>query len=252
MAANPLGQRLNDHGRAVLRRAVQVGRGEGVVHEDGHGAGQGVGRLHNGGHVGHVYQRVSDGLNVPELGLGRGGRHKGVNVVVLHEGGLDAQVAQGVQEDVPGAAVQGVGGHDLVPGAHQVGDGQDLRRVTGGDCDCASRALNGGDARGHGVRGGVGQAAVDVARAAEGELGSAVLGVLELEGRGGVDGQRGGAGGWVGRQAGVDLQGVKVLLDVGCECGVEFERHDVPLSVEFPYGALRGARGVFALGGYAW
>jgi hypothetical protein len=102
-------------------------------------------------------------------------------------------------------------------------------RVAGGDGDGTGAALDRGHAGGDGVGGGVGQAAVDVARLGEGELRGAVSGVVELERRGGVDRERRGAGGGVGSPAGVDLQGVEVLLGVGCEGGIELECHDVLL-----------------------
>ena len=240
VAADPLGQGLDDHRGTILGRTVKVRGGKGVVNEDRHRLLQGVGGRHDGGHVGDVNQRVADGLDVPELGVLLGGGHEGVDVVVLDEGGLDAQVTEGVQEDVPGAAVQGVGGDDVVAGAHDVGEGQDLRGVAGGDGDGALRALDGGHAGGHGVGGGVGQAAVDVAGLGQGKLGGAVLGGVKLEGGGGVDGQGSRAGRGVGRQAGVDLEGVKVLGGVLCEGGIKLKRHDgFSFVVERSCGARR-------------
>ena len=225
VAADPLGQRLDDDGRAVVGRAIQVRGSEGVVDEDRHRLLQRVRGLDDGGDVGHVDQRVADGLDVPELGVLLGSGHEGVDVVVLDEGGLDAEVAQGVQEDVPGTAVERVGGDDVVAGAHDVGEGQDLGGVAGGDGDGAGGALDGGHAGGDRVGGGVGQAAVDVARLGEGELGGGVRGGVELERGRGVDRQRRGAGGRVGLEAGVDLEGIEVLGGVLGKGGIELERH---------------------------
>ena len=227
MAANPLGEGLDHDGRAILGRTIEVRGRKGVIDKDGHRGRQGVGSPDQRRDVRDVHKRVADGLHVPELSLGRGGSDKGVDVVVLDEGGLHAQVTKGVQEDVPGAAVERVRGDYLVARAHQVGKGENLGRVARGNGNGTGTTLDRGHTSCNGVGGGVGQAAVDVTGAGEGELGSAVLGVLELEGSGGVDGKCRRTGGGIGGPAGVDLQGVEVLLGVLGEVGVEFESHDV-------------------------
>ena len=106
VATDPLGQALDDDGSAVIRRTVQVRRGKRVVDDDRNV--ERLGRVHQRGHVSHVYQRISDGLHVPELGVLLRGGHKGVDVVIAHEGGLDSQVIKRVEQDVPRSAVEGV------------------------------------------------------------------------------------------------------------------------------------------------
>ena len=172
----------------------------------------------------------ADGLDVPELRALVGCGHKGIDVVVGHEGGLDAEVIEGVQQDVPAAAVQGVGGHDLVPGLGDVGERKDLGGMPGSDGHCGGGALDGGNARSDTVGGGVGQTAVDVSRSSEGELLSGVLGVVKLPCGSGIDGQGCRPRGRVGGQTGVNLKGVEVLGGILGEGGVEFKRHGCFLS----------------------
>ncbi len=113
----------------------------------------------------------------------------------------------------------------MVAGAHEVGEGENLGRVARGDGHGTGRALDGGDAGGNGVGGGVGQATVDVTGLGQGELGGAVLGGVELECGGGIDRQGSGAGHRVGGEAGVNLQGVEVLAGVLGKSGIKLERH---------------------------
>jgi len=231
VATYPLGQRLDDDGRTILCRTIEIRRREGVVDEHGHGLGKGVSRADKGGHVGDVDKRVADGLDVPELGVGLGVGDKGVDVVVLDERGLDTEGRKGVEEDVPRPAVERIGCHDVVARTHDVGDGEDLGRMAGGNRHGTGTTLDGGHASGNGIGGGVGETSVDVAWLGERELGGTVGGIIELERGGGVDGQRCGAGGGVGGEAGMNLQGVEVLLGILGEGGIEFEGHDGFLSV---------------------
>jgi hypothetical protein len=96
VAADPLGEGLDHDGRAVLCGTVEVGRREGVVDEDGHRRRQGVCGLDQRRDVRDVDEGVADGLDVPELGVLLRGGDERVDVVVLDEGGLDAEVAEGV------------------------------------------------------------------------------------------------------------------------------------------------------------
>ena len=110
-----------------------------------------------------------------------------------------------MQEDVPGAAVERVRRDYLVARAHQVGKGENLGRVARGNGNGTGTTLDRGHTSCNGVGGGVGQAAVDVARLGKAELRGAVGCVVKLECRGGVDGKCRGAGGGIGGPAGVDL-----------------------------------------------
>ena len=151
VAANPLGKTLDDHCRTVLRRPIEIGRRKGVVHDDRDV--QRRCRIYERRDVGHVHERVTDGLHEPELGVFLGSRHKGVDVVVGHKGSLDTQVVEGVEQDVPRTAVERVGGHDVVARTRDVGKGQDLGCVSRGNGDRRGRALYRGDARGNGIGG---------------------------------------------------------------------------------------------------
>ena len=118
----------------------------------------------------------------------------------------------------------------MVPRLGDVGEGENLRRVSRGNGNGGCGALDGGDARGDGVGGGVGQAAVHVARTGQGELGGGVLGIVKLPRGRRVDGKCCGASDRIRRQASVNLQGVEVLLGISSKGGIELERHDRFLS----------------------
>jgi hypothetical protein len=225
MSADPLREGLDHHGGAVLGRTVEVGRREGVVHEDRHV--DRAGRGDEGGHVGDVEPRVADGLGIPELGVLVGCGEEPLDVVVLHEARVDAEALEGVEEDVPRPAVEGVRGHDVVAGPRDVEDREDLGRMARGDRDGRRAMLERGDARGDGVGRGVGQAAVDVARHLERELSGGIGRVLELEGGGLVDGKGRGPGDGIGGKPRVHLKGVEVGFGVVGEAGIELEGHGV-------------------------
>jgi hypothetical protein len=118
VAAEPLGERLDDDGGAVLDRAAQIRRREGVVHEE-----RDVERapeLGEPGDVGNVEARVADRLDEPGLGRLVARRREALGIGGLDEAHVDAEPPEGVQEDVPGAAVQRRGRDDAVAGASDV------------------------------------------------------------------------------------------------------------------------------------
>ena len=99
-----------------------------------------------------------------------------------------------MRQQVVGAAVDGLGGHDMLAGLGQglegVGDG----RCAGGHRQGRGAVLQRGNAGLEHALGGVGQAAVDVARIPQAETVSGVLAVMEHIGGGGVNGHGAGVG----------------------------------------------------------
>jgi hypothetical protein len=111
---------------AVLDGPAQVGRGHGVVHDQRDAVGVGDGG--QGLEVGDVAQRVADRFAVDGLGAGVDQRREGGRVAVVGKAHLDAELGQGVGEQVVGAAVQRGGRDDVVAGfgdgLDRVGDGR--------------------------------------------------------------------------------------------------------------------------------
>ena len=93
------------------------------------------------GEVGDLAGGVGDHLGVEQLGLraDRGGVVGGVGA--RDERRLDAEAAQRDVELRDGAAVQLGGGDDVVPGADERGEGDELRRHARGGGDRADAAL---------------------------------------------------------------------------------------------------------------
>ena len=208
VAADELGGRVDHDVRAVLERPHQIGGGEGVVHHQ-RDAGP-VGDLGHGLDVHQVGIGIAQGLHEDGLGVGldRGLQRGGL---WLGEGGGDAVgQRQGVGQQVVGAAVDGLGRHDVLPRPGQrlegIADGRRARRHR----QRRRAVLQRRDARLEHAVGGVGQASVDVARVPQTEAVRGVLGVVEYEGGRGVDRHRAGVGHGVGLLlADVQLLGFK-------------------------------------------
>ena len=219
VAAEVLGQRVHDDVGAVFERAAQVGARHRVVDDQRDAVAVcDVGELRQ---VGDVAERVADRLAVDRLRLRVDQRLERVRHAVVGETHLDAELREGVREQVVGAAVERGGRDDVVA---RLGDGLD-------------RIADRRHARGHGERGDaafeLGQALlehrvgrvhdprVDVARDLQVEQVGAVLRVVERVGDGLVDRHRDGLGRRVRVLAavhgdGFDLQGESP----GCFVGV--------------------------------
>ena len=211
VAADELGGGLDHHVGAVLQRAEQVRGGEGVV--DDHRQMMLVGDGGDGFEVRQVGVRIAEGLEVDELGVLLDGVLKLLRILGGDEGGGDAVTRQGVTQQVEGATVDVLGGDDVIAGlgdvAHRVFD----RGCAGCDGQACGAAFEGCDAVFEHTLGGVGQAAVDVARVRQSEAGLGVVEVVEDVGGGLVDRHRAGVGGRVGLLlADVQLQGFKTVL----------------------------------------
>src|SRR5699024_5284745 len=122
---------VHHHVGAVLDRPDQVGRADRVVHDQRH-----TDLVRDGGDrldVQDVALGVGDRLAVEELRvLLRGGSPGGRVVRVVHEGDRQAQLRQGVVQQVVGAPVQGGAGHEVVTRLGDVQDRDELGGLPGG------------------------------------------------------------------------------------------------------------------------
>ena len=235
MAADELRGGVDDDVGAVLERTEEARRAERVVHDDGQAVL--VGDLGDGVDVGDVGVGVAEGLEVDERRVVLDGTLDLVEVVGVNEGGLDAELGERVLEQVVGAAVDGLLGHDVVAGLGERLDGVGDGGGAGGNGKAGRATLERGDAVLEDALRGVGQAAVDVAGVSEAKAVGGVLGVAEDVARGLVDGHGARVGGGVGALlADVKLQGLEVegLLDLGGDVG-----HGVPPWVGGAWASLR-------------
>ena len=142
--------------------------------------------------VGNLTGGVRHDLGVDRLGVLGQCRLVVGGVGAGHEGGVDAEAAQGHVQLGDGAAVQLRRSHNVVALLAQSRKGDELGSHAGGGGHRADTAFEGGDALLQRGDGGVGQARVDVAVLLQGEEVRRVVSVLEDEGGGLVDGDRAG------------------------------------------------------------
>ena len=166
----------------------------------------------DGVQIGEVAVGVAQGLQVDRLGVGADGPLHLRQVVGVHKGGSNPEGGQGVGQQVMGAAVDGLLGHDVVPRLGQGLDGIGDAAAPEATARAALPPLQGGHPPLQHLLGGVGEAAVDVARLLQGKAGGGVVGVREDVGGGLIDGDRPGAGGRVGALlSSVELEGFKAI-----------------------------------------
>ncbi|MCY1360848.1 hypothetical protein D3C81_1016680 [compost metagenome] len=207
MSAQELGRGMVEQAGAEIERAQQVGRGEGRIDQQRDAVV--LAELRQRGDVEHVQPRVAQRLAEQQFGIGADRGAPGVDVARLDEGGLDAEAAQRVVQQVVRAAVQRRRGHHVRAGAHQRGHGEVQRGLARGGGDRAGAVLQRCDALFQHGHGRVGDARIDVARALHVEQRRRVLAVAEHEGGGQVDGGGARPGGGVGRGAGVQRQRIE-------------------------------------------
>ena len=214
VAADELGCGVDHDVRAMLDGPDQVGGAEGVVHH--HGQAVLVGDGGDGVNVGDVAVGVAQGLQIDGLGVGPDGVFHLRQVVGIHKGGAHAKLGQSVGQKVVGAAVDGLLGDDVVPLLGQSLDGIGDSGGAGGHGQGGHAALQGRNALFKDILGGVGQAAVNIARVPQSEAVGGVLGVMEHIGGGGVDGHRAGVGGGIGLLlTHMELKGLKFIITHG-------------------------------------
>ena len=198
---------VGDDVGAVLDRPQQVRGGQRVVHDQRH-AGL-VGGVGDGAHVQDVPARVAEGLAEERLGVRPDGGAPGLEVVrVGHERRLDADLGEGVLEQVLRAAVEAGRGDHVVAGAGEVEDRERGRRLTGGQQQRAHTALERGDLLLHRALRRVADAGVERVEVLEREPVRGHLGGREVV-RGGLEDRQGGRteGVLADGDARVDLRG---------------------------------------------
>ncbi len=154
-------------------------------------------------------------LDEDRLGLGRDRALEGRDVVGLRPHHVPAEVLERVVELVDRAAVELLGGDELVARLHQAVEDDHLRGVAGGDREPGGAAFERGDALlQHGV-GRIADARIDVAEGLQAEQRGGVVDVLEHERRRLIDRRRARAGCRIGLRAGVDGERRKAWDAVG-------------------------------------
>ena len=162
---------------SILDRSQEIGRGEGVVDDEWD-----LVCVCDGGYgfdVDEVRVGVAETLDENGLGLrlyrflevGQVGR--------IHECGRDAVGDQRVLKQVISTSVDVFGGHDMVSRTCDVKDGISDCGGAGGHGQRADAPFERSDALLEDVLGGVGQAAVDIARIGQAETRGCVLGIVE-------------------------------------------------------------------------
>ena len=220
VTADELGCGMYNDVSTVLDRTDEVRSAEGVVDDERQAVL--VRDLSDLLDVRNVGVRVAEGLDVDSLGVVLDRALELCEVVRVNEGGLDAELGQGVREQVVAAAVDGLLRYDVVACLSERLNGVADRCCTGGGCQSCDAALESCNALLENVLRGVGQTAVDVACVGKTETVGRVLAVMENV-RGGLI-NRNCAG--VGYRVRLLLTDVK-LLGFKCPiCGVLDLCHD--------------------------
>ena len=195
-----------------------------------------MGNLSDGVDVGDVGVGVAQGLQVDGAGVGPDGVLELHQVVGVHEGALDAERRQRVGQQVVGAAVDGLLGHDMAATLGQrlqrVGDGSRSRRRG----QRRNAPFERRDALLQDLLGGVGETPIDVAGVGQTKARGGMLAVVEHVGRGLVDGDRARVGGRVGLLLShVQLEGLELVRAHGVpHLSPRLNRR--PCGVASPYG----------------
>ena len=211
VAADELGGRVHHDVCAVLDGTDEVRSAEGIVNDQRQAVLVGYGG--NGVDIRDIAVGVAQSFQIDGLGVGLDGILHLSQIVCVHKGGGDAELGQGVLQQVVAAAVDGLLGHDVVTGLCQCFDGVGDGSGTGGGCQSSHAALQSSDALLEHVLRGVGQAAIDVAGICQTKAVCCVLAVAEHIGSGLIDGHGAGIGCGIGLLlANVKLQGLKFIV----------------------------------------
>ena len=213
VAVHVLGGGVGDDITAVLEGTAEDGRGEGVVHHQGHivlvrqlGVSFDI-EDHQGG-VGHGLTEEQTGVLV----------HHGLDLSIGHVGGgeshLNAHLLQSDGEKVDGTAVDGGQGDDVLTGGGDVQHGGEVGGLTRGDQHGANASLHLGNLGLHAGEGGVGDAGVHVAVGLQVKEVAQVVGGIVLVGGALVDGQGAGLA-VLGLVAALYADGIKLVVGHG-------------------------------------
>ena len=208
VSAEPFGERVNDDVGTVFERAHQGRSGEGAVNHERNS--DGVGGVGDGLHVGDLQSGIGNGLGEEGARLVvSSGREVG-GIVGVDESDFDAKLGEDVFELGVAAAVEVAGGDDVVTGFGEVDDGVENGGGSGGVGETAhfGCAFEETDAFFQHVVGGVHQAGVDIAQFFKCEKVGGVLGGIEEESGGPVNGDAAGTGVGVGSVPAVKANGI--------------------------------------------
>ena len=114
VAADELGGGVDHDVSAMLNGADQIGRAEGVVNHQRQAVL--MGNLGDGVDVGDVAVGIAQGLQIDGLGVVLNGVLHFCQIMGVHESSGDAELGQGVGQQVVAAAVDGLLGDDVVAG----------------------------------------------------------------------------------------------------------------------------------------
>lgn len=130
VTTDPLGQTVHDNISAQLQRTLKVGAHEGAI-DNKHDVVL-LGDLGDTADIEGLHEGVGRSLEPDHLGLGSNGLLDGLKIVHGHEVELDAGMRRDdVAEDTSGAAVQVIGGDDVITSVQQLSDGGDSSHTRG-------------------------------------------------------------------------------------------------------------------------
>ena len=183
--------------------------------------------LGEGAEVRDVAERIADGFAEDRLGLRVDQLLEFFRLAVIREAHLDAELREGVREQVVCAAIQRTRGDDVVAGLGDRHDGIGDGGAAGREAEARDAAFELGDALLEHVRRRVHDPGVDVALHLQIEQVCAMLRAVERIGRGLVDRDRDGLGGGIGRIAAVHGNGFRAHqsllfgIQIAAQRGVE-------------------------------
>ena len=151
---------MDDDVSSVLKGTAEIGRGEGVVHDERHAVF--VRESREAFDVEHCERGVGNGF----AENGPGFRAEGllnlfVGGALIHEGHADAEALQRHAEQVESAAVNGGARYNVIAGFADGGDGGQRSCLARGGEECADASLEGRDFLLNGVHGGIAEARVE-------------------------------------------------------------------------------------------
>jgi hypothetical protein len=208
--AEVLGRRVHDDVGAMLLRPAEVGAGRGVVDDERHA---------------RLVRDLRDRLDVRDDAVGIGGAldedaagaladllEEAFRAARVGEADLPVELREGLVELGDRAAVELFRRNQLVARPHEIEECYDLRGMTARHGAGRRAALERRDPLLEHRHGRVGEARVDVAEALQVEERGGMIGVVEDEGGGLVDGCRARAGRGIGRRPGMDRQRLEAVV----------------------------------------
>jgi len=204
---------MHDQRRAHLDRLAQIGRGGGVVDDQGDAVL--VGNRRQRRDIGDIATGVGDGLAEDRAGVLVDGGLDGGQIVGIDKGRRPAKAFEDLRELGDRAAIEPGRGDDVQSWPHQRIERHDLRRVSRRGADSPHATLQRRQTLAQGGDGRVGQARIDIADFLQVEQSRGMVGIAKDIGGGLVDRNLAGAGGRIGARARVDLKRVEAKAGHG-------------------------------------